>query len=576
MAQHPADPMHYELARIRTEAATGYFDARPEAPLSFAQALSWCRSHPNDQFMRKHLLRMVAEWSPDEMQDHIRRADREDLFLQALLLEACIVLQPFFPLQRRFSDKQQSRLAAFAPSIYIKAHRLRDHRLHRRWIKLLRPNFLRHDPLPAPEPIDLAAPVAAQAVDRAMAAPEPLDRLAERLAPPDGPVAPAGPDAAAMAAEALARLTRAGIDVGPEMRHEASLSPIALLREWQLNFGVACGRHHYRLTGRQIAFGRGLSLENARVACVMEIVERVSAYADIADNAARGYAQDLPLVRARFSELQQEGFAALDPDRLGLEAPYRDEPLYWVEGRSAAAAGAQPVRVPAQAVFLFSNLDETALFSGLGSTGLGAGATPAQARCQALLEVIERDCAATMPCVPALCFDIEPDDPAVARLMQHYAARGIRVGFVDLTGPLGVPCCKSYVVAADGTLAIGTGAHLDARRALLSALTETTYPFPNGPPSRPPSPAAVRVPLSALPDYDRGDPERNLHMLENLLLANGFEPIYVDLTRADLGLPVVRAIVPGMELLGDFDRFSRVHPRLYGHYRKYAPGPEAK
>jgi ribosomal protein S12 methylthiotransferase accessory factor len=33
---------------------------------------------------------------------------------------------------------------------------------------------------------------------------------------------------------------------------------------------------------------------------------------------------------------------------------------------------------------------------------------------------------------------------------------------------------------------------------------------------------------------------------------------------------VVRAIVPGMEQLGDFDRFSRVHPRLYGHYLKFA------
>jgi ribosomal protein S12 methylthiotransferase accessory factor YcaO len=81
----------------------------------------------------------------------------------------------------------------------------------------------------------------------------------------------------------------------------------------------------------------------------------------------------------------------------------------------------------------------------------------------------------------------------------------------------------------------------------------------------------VRVPLEALPDYDRGDSGENLRLLEHLLLANGFEPIYVDLTRADLDLPVVRALVPGMELLGDLDRFARVHPRLYGHYLKYAP-----
>jgi ribosomal protein S12 methylthiotransferase accessory factor YcaO len=52
------------------------------------------------------------------------------------------------------------------------------------------------------------------------------------------------------------------------------------------------------------------------------------------------------------------------------------------------------------------------------------------------------------------------------------------------------------------------------------------------------------------------------------LRANGFRVIYADLTRQDVGLPVVRAIVPGMEILADFDRHSRVHPRLYANYLK--------
>ena len=96
-------------------------------------------------------------------------------------------------------------------------------------------------------------------------------------------------------------------------------------------------------------------------------------------------------------------------------------------------------------------------------------------------------------------------DARIARLLQSYAEVGIRVGFVDITGPLGVPCCKAYVVHPDGRISAGTGAHLNARRALISALTETPYPYPHGPASRPLPPAAVRVPLEALPDYDRGD-----------------------------------------------------------------------
>jgi ribosomal protein S12 methylthiotransferase accessory factor YcaO len=570
MGDDPLDFHEYRLTRIKTEAATGYFDCRPAEAYDFDTALAWSRERPNDEFLRKHLLRLIAAWEPAALKQRIRAADGDDLFLKALFCEACILMAPFAPLRTLFSAGVQARLASASPLIFIKAHRQKDHPLHRRWIERLRPNFFEHVPLPSPREIGLATPVDAAGVARAMAAAEPLERLAAAAGPKSMPSADPSPDLAALTALALERLARAGVQVGAEMRHEASLSPIALLREWQLDLTVDSGRHRYRLTGEQISYGRGLELDHARVACVMEVVERVSSYASVSGGRVRGYRQPYPLAQARLSELNQQGVAALDPNCLGLEAPYEDAPLYWLEGRTAQAAGNRPVLVPAQAVFLFCNLDEQKLFSGLGSNGLGAGASLAQAKCKALLEVIERDSAATVPYTPELCFDVETGDARIARLLQGYAELGIRVGFLDITGPLGLPCCKCFVMGVDGEMAAGTGAHLDARRALISALTETPYPFPHGPASRPLAPAAVRVPLEALPDFDRGDAEENLALLERLLLANGFEPVYVDLTRGDLDLPVVRAFVPGMELLGDFDRFSRVHPRLYGHYLKYA------
>jgi ribosomal protein S12 methylthiotransferase accessory factor YcaO len=97
-------------------------------------------------------------------------------------------------------------------------------------------------------------------------------------------------------------------------------------------------------------------------------------------------------------------------------------------------------------------------------------------------------------------------------------------------------------------------------------MTETPYPYPGGPPSQPGMNGLLRVPLEKLPDYSSGNAARDLNLIETLLDSNGFRPIYVDLTRKDLGIPVVRAIVPGMELLGDFDRFARVNPRLYANY----------
>lgn len=88
------------------------------------------------------------------------------------------------------------------------------------------------------------------------------------------------PGAGETKAMALDRLAQAGIVTGPEMRHESSLSPIALLRQWVMKTTVHNERHHFRFEGEQTAYGRGLDLESARAACVMEIVERCSAYAN--------------------------------------------------------------------------------------------------------------------------------------------------------------------------------------------------------------------------------------------------------------------------------------------------------
>jgi ribosomal protein S12 methylthiotransferase accessory factor YcaO len=272
------------------------------------------------------------------------------------------------------------------------------------------------------------------------------------------------------------------------------------------------------------------------------------------------------------SDLRSDKVDALDPNHLALEAPYRDEPLYWMEATEQTPQGLRPIFIPAQCVFLFCNLDEIKLFSALGSTGLGSGVNPAGAKLSALTEVVERDSEGTTPFAPELCFEIESGEPRLAGLLESYRQNGIHVRFQDITPPMGLPCCKCFVAGTDGKIAKGTGAHLDARRALLSALTETPFPYPGGPPSQPAMGGLMRVPVEALPNYSTGMAEHDLRTLETLLLSNGLRVIYADLTRADLMLPVVRAIVPGMEILADFDRFSRVHPRLYANYLRLARG----
>jgi len=333
---------------------------------------------------------------------------------------------------------------------------------------------------------------------------------------------------------------------------------------------VRMGRHDFSLAGELTAYGRGIDFEAARAACAMEVVERCSSFARFNAHGPVGYANAPAVVHGRLSDRRTDNVNVLDPNDLALEAPYRDEPLYWMEAVEQKKEGPRPIFIPAQCVFLFCNLDEIKLFSALGSTGLGSGVSLAGAQLSALTEVIERDSEGTTPFAQKLCFEIESEEPRLAGLLESYRQNGIHVQFQDITPPMGLPCCKCYVKGADGKIAKGTGAHLDARRALLSALTETPFPYPGGPSSRPAMEGLLRVPVEALPNYSSGIAEQDLQTTETLLLSNGFRVIYADLTRQDVGLPVVRAIVPGMEILADFDRFSRVHPRLYANYLRLA------
>jgi len=562
--------MIYELRLLTTESATGYFGCIPGTDLGYEGFLAYARRHPNDEFMRRHLLRIIGGWDEPRLKQCIAGLGLEDRFLRALLWEATQVRPHPKHYQRNFPLKTLEPLVAHTPLVDLKAHLLKDRGRHQKWIALFRENILEHRPLPHPATIRWRAPVSKPGINRLPEPRKTLKQLVEQSRPHAKAAAAPAPGPEQVHALALERLRQAGVSVGHEMRHTASLSPIALLRRWQMKTTVRSGRHDLALSGELTAYGRGIDFEAARAACIMEVVERCSSFATFDGRGPAGYANPPQLIHGRLSDLRRDGTAALDPNDLALEAPYRDDPLYWLEAREQTLTGPRSIFIPAQCVFLFCNLDEIKLFSALGSTGLGAGVTTAGARLSALNEVVERDCEGTTPFDPALCFEIETQDERLAALLESYRTNGVHLQFQDLTPPMGLPCCKCFVAGVDGRIAKGAGAHLDARRALLAALTETPFAYPGGPPSQPAMPGLVRVPLEALPNYACGDPEQELQTVETLLLANGFRPIYADLTRADIGLPVVRAIVPGMEILADFDRHSRVHPRLYANYLKLA------
>lgn len=581
--------MHYVYTHTTTEATTGYFSCEPSPPLPLEAALRFLAEHPFDDFMRRHVLSRLAALTAGQALDALRLAFPGGSFPPgiAALFDELALLDPAKQDALPPCAAATTNDSPASSLIFLRWKALPDRELHRQWNDLFTANMLQHRAMKGPEASGLPPlyPATDPAMDqerlRALPGLSPrftapfvahiagLHTLASAASVPGLPPheRPPAEETAALAEE---RLTALGIIAGREMRHTASLSPVALLRPWHVRLRVRHGRHDFALQGQATTYGRGLSVPAARASCLMEMAERASAYLSVAKDRVEGLAGPDAILCGRRSAVMDRHGAALDPNDYPLEAPYADSPLVWMQGQQAAGPDRrEPVHVPVQLAGLFCNLDEIALFDAPGSTGLATGYTMPEAERAALLEIFERDAEATTPFVKSACFTLEADsayDPVIHGLLADYKARGINVQFQDLTGPMGVPVYKCFVMSPKGVIAAGHGAGLSAKRAVISALTETPFPYPDGGPS---GPLLRKLPvrkLHALPDYSLHSPAAELALLEDLLIRNGRPPAYVHLTRTDLGFPVVRAFIPGMELTADRDAFSRVPFRLWTNY----------
>lgn len=548
--------MRYVLKLTGTAATIGFCSCEPEEPLIAAEAAAALAQQPTDEYLHKYLLGLLLGMDPGEVAD-LAAALPENAALGTALAEAALTRPELAGCAPAAPDVTAS------PLVDLRQERLADMPEHRAWSRLFAANLLGHTPLPEPHGELPALPYSREdivasrlgfvSVPQALALSLPKVKAERATTPAD----------ASRRAETALRV--AGVEMSPQMRHQMSLAPVGLVRQWRMHIAVDSGVLHYELKGEQSSFGRGLDFEPAQAALLMEMCERFCSWATIGPEGAVGYARPLPLTVAKFSELPPG--QALDPAALPLEVPYDDAPLHWVP---AARPDGSRILVPAQFVFLFANLDEAALCSGLGSTGLGAGLCVERARVTALLEVIERDAESVAPYTPSRCFRIESGQKKMSRQLAEYAKRGLDVFFEDITSELGVPCYRAFAVGPEGQVMKGASAGLNGQKACLSAMFEVPYPYPWGPPTLPgPQGLPVRL-LEELPDYSTGSFAADLVLLEAALTASGRPPVYVDLTRADMGIPVCRALVPGLELMADFDRHSRLSPRLFARWMEDA------
>ncbi|WP_103347493.1 TOMM precursor leader peptide-binding protein [Amycolatopsis sp. CA-128772] len=214
------------------------------------------------------------------------------------------------------------------------------------------------------------------------------------------------------------------------------------------------------------------------------------------------------------------------------------------------------------------------------SNGNAAGSTLEDAALQGMLEVVERDAVAlwwyNRTRQPAVDLDAS-GDPWIAELRQVYAGLGREVWVLDLTSDLGVPVMVALSRRTEGpreAIMLGFGAHLDPAVALRRALTELNQMMPPvldgwdggddpdavrwlrdatvaAEPYLLPDPAAGPAPLR---DASSPDLLADVELVQARLEAAGLEVFVLDQTRPDIGLPVVKVLVPGLR--GFWARFA--------------------
>ncbi len=287
----------------------------------------------------------------------------------------------------------------------------------------------------------------------------------------------------------------------------------------------------YDLRGQVVSCGKGISDEMSITSATMELVERFSGlYGGFIDNPSNGP----EILTGRRSDFD----SALDLSQVNLTCPYKDEPLTWVWGETATPKGLIKTLVPVQLTYFLALLNEIRLTK-LSTNGLASGNTLPGAKCQALLEIIERDSLFNGFFDESNVFFPVSSDPSLNKFLKQYEQYPIEI--VDLTTELGVYSFMAYF-EKDYKIHGGFGAHLDPRIALTRAITELSPDIISS--NLPPPKKRNLRNFDDFPNYSTGNSVGDLALLEKLLFANGMNPVYVDLTREEIGIPVVRAIIP--------------------------------
>jgi bacteriocin biosynthesis cyclodehydratase domain-containing protein len=339
---------------------------------------------------------------------------------------------------------------------------------------------------------------------------------------------------------------------------------------------------------RSMAAGKGTTDTQARASAICEAIERYSGLfggdeprrtASLADLGADAVApNDIQLYsasqhanRVAWNNAQRSSF------QLVCDPLPPDEDIEWTPVWSLTEERTRYVAT-SQLFFCYPTRPGK-LWAWACSNGNAAGASLEDAILQGFLELVERDSVALWwyNRVQRPAYDLASfKEPWFDEFVEVYRGLNREVRVLDITADLGIPAAAAISWRTDKPaqdILIGLGAHFDAKLAVQRALAEqnqflpavfgvkadgTGYTFPDAvqqewwrtariadhpylsPAPLPPTRAGDHTDLSSV------DLRDDVLTARRLVEERGMEFLVLDQTRADIGLPVVKVIVPGL------------------------------
>lgn len=352
-------------------------------------------------------------------------------------------------------------------------------------------------------------------------------------------------------------------------------------------------------TLRAVTAGKGTTAEQARTGALAEALERYSSTRHGEERTVRGSLRGLgdqaihPNRAMLFSDEQLDDSALQERTRASWfnSVPARFDEDAEIEWTPVWSLTHEREALLPTAYCYYGTPGARAMGIVSDSNGCAAGNTLTEAILQAFFELVERDAVAVWwynrlrrPAVDLASFgDVWIDD-----MIAEYRSKGREVWAIDLTTDLGIPTFAAIsrrTVGAHEAPLLGFGAHLDPRIALLRALGEINQMVPvdadlEDPSARAtdrelmtwlrtatienqpyllPDAAAPIWRLSEHPTMTGADLAEDVRTCRERIERAGMAMYVLDQTRPDIGLPVVRVIVPGLRPF-----WSRYAPgRLY-------------